>query len=787
MELTLAEALQRGISAHRSGNIKEADRFYTAVLKAQPDHPDANHNMGVIAVSLNKANKALPFFKKALDIKPSVAQYWLSYIDTLIKLKRFEKAEQILGQATQKGVALEKLDAFRAKLDPEVKKESPENLTPPQQQLNKLLAQFKSGRFGDAEELALSIIKKFPKHPLAWKVTGILVGQSGRSLDALSFSKMSVQLEPNDAEGHNNLGVHLHALDKLEEARGAFISALAITPNYAEALNNLGNTLKKLDNPGEAQTSYIRATKVQFDYAEAFNNLGKIFKEIGQLQDAELNLRKVASLKPTHPVAHNNLGVILQELEKLEEARASYELALKLKNDYAEAHNNLGTTLSKMKLLEKSVSSFLRALEIEPNYPVALYNLGNLLLELDKFSEATVCYKHAIIAQPIYPEVYDNLGTTYRKLNLSEKADKSHRQAILIRPEQATAYNNRAILLQEKGELGQAKEHYNQAIINNVYSHEAFNNLGYVLHEAGQLDDALECFRKSLKLNASFIEARYNLGVLAFEMHDYTFAAEQFSLVDFKNSKSYLLRCSYLEDDKAEFYRKLDDLIDQGEVNAVIGSLVNCAEARYGTKRFNPFCNEPLRYVMEINLNDKYDFEKIFVATAKKILDDKFTGYKDQSHLTNGVQTAGNLFRIGKSLCTEIENILRAELEEYRLHFIDSGEGFIQYWPKSYEIHGWLVSMTTGGELTAHMHDPGWITGSIYINVPPRSNADSGNIVLCEDDGKDVARKSQSRRKSIDVVTGSLCLFPASLHHYTIPFENEENRIVLAFDILPKN
>ena len=65
MRLTLAEALQRGILAHRSGNIKKANRFYSAVLKVQPDHPDANHNLGVIAASLNKANKALPFLKSA--------------------------------------------------------------------------------------------------------------------------------------------------------------------------------------------------------------------------------------------------------------------------------------------------------------------------------------------------------------------------------------------------------------------------------------------------------------------------------------------------------------------------------------------------------------------------------------------------------------------------------------------------------------------------------------------------------------------------------------------------
>ena len=92
MKLTLAEALQRGILAQQGGNIKDADRYYTAVLKVQPDHPDANHNMGVMAVSLGKADQALSFFKRALDVKPGVAQYWLSSIDTLINPERFEES-----------------------------------------------------------------------------------------------------------------------------------------------------------------------------------------------------------------------------------------------------------------------------------------------------------------------------------------------------------------------------------------------------------------------------------------------------------------------------------------------------------------------------------------------------------------------------------------------------------------------------------------------------------------------------------------------------------------------
>ena len=61
MELTIEQALQQGVAAHKEGKLQEADRLYTAILEAQPQHPDANHNMGVLAVGVGKIEQALPF------------------------------------------------------------------------------------------------------------------------------------------------------------------------------------------------------------------------------------------------------------------------------------------------------------------------------------------------------------------------------------------------------------------------------------------------------------------------------------------------------------------------------------------------------------------------------------------------------------------------------------------------------------------------------------------------------------------------------------------------------
>ena len=117
MELTLDQALQKGIEAHKAGQVQEADKFYTAILQSQPTHPDANHNMGVLAVGIGKAQESLPFFKRAVEANPSIVQFWLSYIDALIKLNKGSDAMAVFDQAKGKGIKGEAFDQLEQRIN----------------------------------------------------------------------------------------------------------------------------------------------------------------------------------------------------------------------------------------------------------------------------------------------------------------------------------------------------------------------------------------------------------------------------------------------------------------------------------------------------------------------------------------------------------------------------------------------------------------------------------------------------------------------------------------------
>ena len=406
MELTIEQALQQGVTAHKEGNVQEAERLYWAILQSQPAHPDANHNLGVIAVSVNKADAALPLFKTALEANPKIEQFWLSYIDALIKEKQFDNAKQVLEQSKKQGMVEEKLNILEAKLSPETQIQNVNSANPPQEKLSSLFEYYQNGQYGDAEKLAISITQEFPTHQLGWKVLGAVLKQSGRASESLAACQKSVQLAPQDVESHNNLGNSLKDLGRLDEAEASYTQAIVLKPDYALAHSNLGITLNELGRLHEAEASLTQAITLKPDYAKAHFNLGNTLHELGKLEEAEASLREAIVLKPDHAKAHFNLGNALQELGRLDEAEASYKQAIKIKPDYAEAYCNIGNSLSDRGDSVAAIDSYKKALKIKPDYAEAYCNIGNSLSEEGDSVSAIDSYKQALKIKPDHAEVH---------------------------------------------------------------------------------------------------------------------------------------------------------------------------------------------------------------------------------------------------------------------------------------------------------------------------------------------------------------------------------------------
>jgi tetratricopeptide (TPR) repeat protein len=366
MELTIQQALQQGVAAHKKGQVEEAERLYKAILNSQPAQPDANHNLGVLLVSINKTDAALPLFKVAVETNSKVDQFWLSYIDALIKAKQGENAKQVLEQAKNQGVAEYKLDILKTQLNSLNTTGNVYSANPPQKLLSRLLEHYQSGRLGDAEILALSITRDFPNDNFSWMILAAVFKAIGRNTEALNANQTAVELSPQDAEAHSNLGVTLQELGRLNEAEVSLRQAIVLRPNYPEAHNNLGNALKEQGRLDEAEASYRQAIVLKPGYANAHSNLGATLQELSRLDEAEASYIQAIALRPNYAEAYSNLGVTLQELGRLEEAEESLKHAITLKPDFALAHYGLTKVLYNMSYKDSALESIKKANVIDP-------------------------------------------------------------------------------------------------------------------------------------------------------------------------------------------------------------------------------------------------------------------------------------------------------------------------------------------------------------------------------------------------------------------------------------
>lgn len=360
MELTLNQALHKAIEAHKAGQAQDADRLYTAILQAQPKHPDANHNLGVLAVGLGKVEEALPFFKTALEANQGIAQFWLSYIDALIKLDRFADAKSILEQAGIKGVKGESFDKLKQSLNEPI--ETSADARPDSNGKENGLSNARD----PSQEQLLPLINLY---------------RQGQSQQALKQASELLRNFPSSFTLHNICGAANTELKLYDAAIDSFKQALNIKPDYAEVYCNMGLAQAEQGELEAAIASYNKALKIKPDIAEAHYNIGNAQKDKGETESAIASFKQALKIKPNYSEAHSNMGLSLQENGDLEAAIDSFKQALKIRPDLAEAYSNLGRALQEKGVLEAAINNFKQALKINPDLVAAYSNYESILIQ----------------------------------------------------------------------------------------------------------------------------------------------------------------------------------------------------------------------------------------------------------------------------------------------------------------------------------------------------------------------------------------------------------------------
>jgi predicted TPR repeat methyltransferase len=183
-----------------AGELDRAAKLYAALVRAEPEHAEALHRLGLLEHQRGRCEQAVALLGRAIACEPRRAQYHLS-----LAAARHARAEPDLAASSCRR-ALE--------LEPGL----------------------------GAAELLL----------------GLLSAADGDLAKAEARYRRAAELDPALREAHCNLGAMLERQGRVVEAIAAYRRALAVDPGYRKALGNLANACYRQHAWDEALEHYRR-------------------------------------------------------------------------------------------------------------------------------------------------------------------------------------------------------------------------------------------------------------------------------------------------------------------------------------------------------------------------------------------------------------------------------------------------------------------------------------------------------------------------------------------------
>jgi predicted O-linked N-acetylglucosamine transferase (SPINDLY family) len=270
------QQLLQAFALHQQGRLTEAGRGYRQVLEAQPEHFDALHLLGLLALQNGEPERAIEMMRRALRANPSVPAVHMNYGAALARLARHE-------------AALASYDRALA-LDPGYAD-----------------AHFNRGN-------ALQELKQYAPAAAAYHE--------------------AATLRPEFADAHHQRGRMLCLLGEHEAAVTCFDQALALRPNTAGLYNDRGVALAALKRLPAALADFRRVASLQPGDAQAHHRYGLALHELHRTAEALESYNRAIALDSSLVAAHKDRGMALFDLREYERALTDYDHVLRLQPDY---------------------------------------------------------------------------------------------------------------------------------------------------------------------------------------------------------------------------------------------------------------------------------------------------------------------------------------------------------------------------------------------------------------------------------------------------------------------
>ena len=315
MAPNIQRLLANAISAHQAGRKLEAAKLYCSILELQPDHPDTNHNLGILALDDGRPVEAEKLIQKALDLDPNVEQFWVSFIRVVCKMERYDEARNAIESMKCSNFSGDTLLRLERMVNLLEEKKSPElSEEPSQQDIQDLTELFDRGEFQQVLDEAREFSKIFSNSLVLMNLEAAANAQLGNYSESIEQYRKIISLAPDYAEAHYNLGSVFWDMGDRDKSMQSYQRAIKSKPDYAEAFNTIGVLMQDMRDSNEAIKYFRQAIMIDENFSEAYNNLGVALKSRGDINGATENFVKALSLDPSCSSSKHMLAAMRGEL-----------------------------------------------------------------------------------------------------------------------------------------------------------------------------------------------------------------------------------------------------------------------------------------------------------------------------------------------------------------------------------------------------------------------------------------------------------------------------------------
>jgi tetratricopeptide (TPR) repeat protein len=350
---------------------------------------------------------------------------------------------------------------------------------------------------------------------------GIALAETGHPDEAIAHYQKAVEIEPGNRPVFNRMGATLLAMGKSGQAVPVFQKAVQLEPRDPQQADGLGLALMQSGRTGEAVPWFEKAIALNPKDAGAESNLAIALSSMGRQDEAIPHLQRAAELMPREPGFQSNLGAALAAQGRVDEAIPHFQKALDIRPDDVTTHVNLAMALATTGKVDDAIEHLDKAARLTPDDAGIQTNLGAALALEGRAGEAIPHLQKALQVAPDSAEAHYHMGVAEFMQGKVTEAVTEWRKAISLQPDNVLALNRLAQVLSTSGQASlrngaEAVELAERAVKTGGEQEAALlDTLAAAYAESGRFKEAVETAQRALALATQHGEQRLAEGLRA--------------------------------------------------------------------------------------------------------------------------------------------------------------------------------------------------------------------------------------------------------------------------------